>query len=145
MNTSASDSYMNGIIKNILFLILFWVGNYFVLTSVYKEKSEWTFEHIMGAIGITTVLSVTIILLIFFVSILGLIFGAIATLASLFGLAYLTDKLVEILHTTTDKAELGISLLGILMSIITIIKLISNIRNYCLMRYGETHGYFSKE
>lgn len=63
MNTSASESYMNGIIKN----ILFWVGNYFVLTSVYKEKSEWTFEHIMGAIGITTVLSsaVTYIFIVF--------------------------------------------------------------------------------
>lgn len=137
MNETLSDTYLKGSIKNLIFLVLFWVGNYFVLTSVYSEKSEWTLEHILASIGMTTLLAICLILFMFFFSLGGLFFGIIGTLICLFGMAWIGDKIAELLKLSTDTIFNIFSVVGGIINIISVVKLVINIRNYRIARYAQ--------
>lgn len=130
MNKELAEFYLKAAIKNILFLVLFWVVNYFVLTSVYKEKSEWTLEHIFAAIGITTLLAICLILFMFFFSLGGLLVGVIGTLVCLFGMAWIGDKVAEMLKISSDTVLQCFVVVGVLVNVINLVKLVLNIRNY---------------
>lgn len=135
MNETLSDIYLKSIIKSILFFVIFWVGNYFVLTSVYKEKSEWTYEHVLASIGVTTVLAVCLILFLFFFNLGGLLIGAAGTFACILGLAWIGDKIAKILSYSI--VESCICYIGVFINLIVLVRLTLNIRNFIIARYAE--------
>lgn len=139
INTSEKDFYLKNIIKNIVFLLAFWIGYYWVITGTYKEVNEWTFEQIFTSIGATTFLALVVAIFLFIRSTgTGIIISIIFTIICLFILAYLGDKATAALHMSNDASWQALTIImsisGIIINVNAIVKLIRNIHYYRLLR-----------
>ncbi|MBQ6787412.1 MAG: hypothetical protein IJO85_06795 [Lachnospiraceae bacterium] len=145
MNTLNSQNYIKSIKAKILYLISFWVANHFLLIGAYPEKKDWALDRILISIGMTTLFFIGLGLFIYFQSFLGIMIGGFAAIIGLLAFAYIADKIAEILHIDIDLIVYTMSILSILFSITTFIRLITNIHDYFIIRHAETHGYFDTE
>jgi len=138
METRESDYYMYGIIKNIAFLILFWVIYFYFLFKQNPNMEDWSLLILLDHLGIPTLLISMGYMFLYLLRASGCLFAIIGPSLVLLIFAFVVDSVIEKLGLPKNSWPYAFSILGILLLVINIIKLISNIKWYRIFKSNES-------